>query len=228
MSLSTPWDQVSESIVWIRDEKLPEIQVSDVSILGGNVAAFTVSLSAAVQSTEIASYSIRSGVYRENVSRSDQYGLVTFQPGETQKTVLVSTATWIPPENGGATPTLPKISDFFLDVSVPWARDTGRALVTYPEGYPINGLGLVDANDMSVIFDLVELYGATQTSGYFPNYFAASLSNKAYESASVVQSPTHGRVEVYADGAFKYRPFEGFTGLDSFGFMLASCGKLVS
>ncbi len=221
MSLSTPWHQVSESIVWIRDEKLPELQVSDVSVLGGNMAAFTVSLSSAIQSAAIASYSIRSGVYRENVSRSDQYGIVTFQPGETQKTVLVSTATWIPPENN-ATPTLPKISDFFLDVSVPWARDIGRALVTYPEGYPLSGLGLVDANDMSVIYDLAELYGGTPTSGYFPNYFAASLSNRAYESASVVQSPTHGRVEVYADGAFKYRPFEGFTGLDSFGFMLSN------
>ena len=222
MSLTTPWDQVAESIVWIRDEKLPELQVSDVTVLGGNMAAFTVTLSEAMPSTVVANYLIRNGVLSINVSRSDPTGIVTFLPGETQKTVLVSTANFVPPVYVGAPPTLPRLADFFLDVTVPWARDVGRAIVSYPEGYSVNYIGSVDANDISVSYDLAVLYAGTSTSDDFPNYFAGSLSSSQYEVASLVQSTSHGQIEVYADGKFKYRPNLGYTGQDSFRFQLSS------
>ncbi|MCG8652456.1 MAG: hypothetical protein MI861_21625, partial [Pirellulales bacterium] len=128
LRIETPWGQVDEAMVHLLGD-LPDLSVTkSVNVVGGNAAEFTVTLSEPYDRLITANYTTNH-TFGTAVSGSDYIpavGLLEFQPGETEKTVSVSTVAKNDPFWGWPQ------TDFFLRVSTAWDFDLGLASISYP------------------------------------------------------------------------------------------------
>ncbi|MFO0942301.1 MAG: Calx-beta domain-containing protein [Pirellulales bacterium] len=221
IALDTPWGQIQEATVKILPEMLPDLHVSDVSVVGGNQASFEISIESAMTRPFTVYYQTTDGSAVGTTSGYDYsttYGSIVFNPGETSKLVSVTTtAKYATPDENGYYESFEDHLDFYLDVTSDWLRDRGHAVIHYPGGY--NSSNAVDAMGGYAHVNLRDLTDGN-VSTYYPYSYQGTLQGIGlpHAYASLVTPPTHGDVRVYADGTYAYRPHVGFVGADSFRF----------
>ena len=72
-------------------DPLPDITIDDVTVIEGEIASFTVSLSAASEKTVTVDFATSSGSASAPIDYASQMGTITFNPGETTFTVDIQT-----------------------------------------------------------------------------------------------------------------------------------------
>jgi hypothetical protein len=166
------------------DDPPPSASVADVNVneanSGPGAAAFTVTLSAASGKPVTISYATADGSAAAGVDYQAVNGTLTFNPGETSKTVAVGVA--------GDT-TFETDETFFVNLSNPVNVTLTRA----------QGSGLIVNDDPLPAASVADASKAEGDAGTSDLMFTVTLSNASYQPASVTYATFDGAATSPAD-----------------------------
>jgi hypothetical protein len=223
--VETPWNEAFDTTVLIKDEELPKIEVSDVFVTSGQNAVFNVTLSKQFTqqiSLNVATYDrSTTGSLYQSVS-----GFLNFEPGVTQKQVVVPTYALPPGQSGNNT--FPSNNKFYLRVWSNWDFDVALGTISNPGGYVLQEPTPVTLTPDSYSIDQTYLYSPTSSNsigvsvgGGIVGQVVSNDQNLGQRTASVQDAPLSGSLKFNPDGSFLYVPRIGFVGTDKFTYRLS-------
>ena len=223
--VETPWNEAFDTTVLIKDEELPKIEVSDVFVTSGQNAVFNVTLSKQFTqqiSLNVATYDrSTTGSLYQSVS-----GFLNFEPGVTQKQVVVPTYALPPGQSGNNT--FPSNNKFYLRVWSNWDFDVALGTISNPGGYVLQEPTPVTLTPDSYSIDQTYLYSPTSSNsigvsvgGGIVGQVVSNDQNLGQRTASVQDAPLSGSLKFNPDGSFLYVPRIGFVGTDQFTYRLS-------
>jgi hypothetical protein len=179
----------------LNDDAQPIVTVGSVSVTEGGAAVFTVTLSNPSYQPITVNYATANGSATAGSDYTAASGTLTFNPGETSKTVSVATtddATDEPDET------------FSLNLSAPWNAALGS---------PSSGTGTILDNDAAPSITVADVTVTEGDSGSAPAVFTVTLSNPSawpvtVDYATADGSALAGSDYTSASGTLTFNPGE--------------------
>jgi autotransporter-associated beta strand protein len=182
----------------------PTLSIADASATEGGAATFTVTLSAASGRAVTVDFATADGTAAAGSDFAAAAGTLTFAPGETGKTVAVTTLADVEQE-GAET------------FTVALVNATGATVATGLATGTVNNL----TNEVPVAADDVVLLAAGQASLAVPVLANDTDADGDALVVASVSAPSHGTAVLGDDDTVIYTPALGYAGADSFTYAVS-------